>query len=113
MKWVTLVEVKERDDKGLRYNCDEQFHPGHWYKSQHVLLMEGYWADEVEHELTLEEPNDSIQVDAPEITFQAIAWAKTPKLMRVKRYIKKIPVVILVDMEGATTSLSHKVKPAG
>lgn len=113
MKQVTLVEVKERHDKGLRCKCDEQFHPGHRYKSQHVLLVEGYWADEVEHELTLQEPNDLIQVGAPEITLQAIAWAKTSKLMRVKRYINKMPIVILVDTEGATTSLSRKVKLSG
>ncbi|GAV65825.1 hypothetical protein CFOL_v3_09339, partial [Cephalotus follicularis] len=39
VKQLTPAELKIRKDKGLCYNCDEKFRPGHKCKSKYFLLL--------------------------------------------------------------------------
>ena len=43
-KKLTPTELKERRDKGLCFNCDEKFAPGHQCKK--LFFIEVGWPDE-------------------------------------------------------------------
>lgn len=46
IKRLSPIEMKVRRDKGLCYNCDEKFAPGHLYKVHKLFLMDGCWLDD-------------------------------------------------------------------
>ncbi|CAB4265105.1 unnamed protein product [Prunus armeniaca] len=78
IKRLSAAELKERRDKGLCYNCDEKFSPGHHCKK--LFLIEGCWSNE---------ENDAKDVDThevelgeevfPEISLRAIYGGRTPQ----------------------------------
>ncbi|XXG54039.1 hypothetical protein AAC387_Pa03g2016 [Persea americana] len=41
IKKLSYAELKERRDKGLCFNCDEKFGPGH--RCRRLFLIEGRW----------------------------------------------------------------------
>ena len=65
---LSPVELKERRDKGLCYNCNEKFAPGHRCKM--LFLIEAYTTEEhgdVSMELELEEEQET-----PSISLHAL-----------------------------------------
>ncbi|KAF8377757.1 hypothetical protein HHK36_031142 [Tetracentron sinense] len=59
IKRLTPVEAQERRKRGLCYNCDEKFHPGHKCKEQKLFLIDGPWLDEKDEARELEEHESS------------------------------------------------------
>ncbi|KAF8369296.1 hypothetical protein HHK36_032691 [Tetracentron sinense] len=107
IKRLTPLEAKERRDKGLCYNCDEKFAPGHQCKVQKLFLMDGILSDEnldvrieetadVDDEGGCEDPTPQ-----PEISLHAIVGSQTPQTMRVKGRLGKTQIMVLVD-SGST-----------
>lgn len=45
IKRLTPLEIKEKRDKGLCYNCDKKFAPGRQCKTKKLFLVEGSWPD--------------------------------------------------------------------
>ncbi|GAV89746.1 hypothetical protein CFOL_v3_33159 [Cephalotus follicularis] len=59
MRRMTTTELKARRDKGLCYNCDEKFHPGHKCKAKVFLLLTESGEDsEVHYEDSEREASD-------------------------------------------------------
>lgn len=107
--------MKERRERGLCYNCDEKFSPGHRCKVQKLYLMEGNWPVESIDEPTIEtavEQADDLpdhQEDTPEISFHAIAGSTTPQTMQMKGSLGRHPLVILIDSGSTHNFLDPKV----
>ncbi|KAK2983097.1 hypothetical protein RJ640_009836 [Escallonia rubra] len=101
VKRLTPAELSERRAKGLCFNCNEKFGPGHRCKK--LFLIEGGWSedeeekdDEKEREL---ETNEGEEV--PEISIHAMCGAKAPQTMRVKGKMGARQVTFLID-SGST-----------
>jgi hypothetical protein len=103
--------MRERREKGLCYNCEEQWHLAHKCKSPKLYLLHG-------HELLHEESGDDPVVEVldpvepvdepfireivePQISLHAISGSIAPKTMRLIGWIRNHRVVILID-SGST-----------
>ena len=107
---LTLAELKNRRDKGLCYNCDEKFGPGHHCKK--LFLIEGSWSDDEEDDGKVleeieekgEEENETVG-----ISLHAIAGTQAPQTMWVRGYMGKKMITILVDLGSTHNFLSERV----
>lgn len=105
IKRLTPMEMKERRDKGLCYNYEEKFSPGHKCRTQKLYLMEGIWPAEEEDRNEPELEEEVVQKEIPgpiaKVSLHAIAGSHSPQTMQVKGWINWIPVTVLVD-SGST-----------
>ena len=95
---LSPMEMKERRDKGLCFNCDEKFAPGHRCKK--LFLIEGCWPKEDSDDGIgdIEEKEDS---DELEISLHAMAGSSGPQTMQIHGVINQQSLVVLIDL-GST-----------
>lgn len=100
--------MKERREKGLCYNCEEKFSPGHRCKTQKLYLLDGTQTEEedgTEQEEAIEarqgEVSMSETVDFPEISLHVISGMVTPQTMRARGNLGRNSVMVLID-SGST-----------
>ncbi|XP_034198084.1 uncharacterized protein LOC117613593 [Prunus dulcis] len=108
IKRLSPAELRERRDKGLCFNCDEKFRPGHRCKK--LFLIEGCWPDvedEAEGEYNAEV--DLAGEELPEVSIHAIYGARTPQTMRVHGNVGKHQMTFLVDSGSTHNFLSSKI----
>ena len=98
-------QMKERRDKGLCYNCDDKWAPGHKCKSARLFIMECDESsdDEVPKSEVAEgraskskEETPIVEIE-PGISIHALVGSPNPKTMRFLGHICGRAVVILVD----------------
>ncbi|XP_077218748.1 uncharacterized protein LOC143852956 [Tasmannia lanceolata] len=96
------MEMQLRRDKGLCYNCDEKFAPGHRCKSRQLFLLDS--EEELLNDTTEEiSPTDTTLVPMAdpivrsELSYHALAGQISPTTLRLLGYIAGSPVQILVD----------------
>jgi hypothetical protein len=112
IKRLSPQELQARREKGLCYNCDDKFSPGHRCKrSFHILIaapeISPSSQDQITH-LLLENPPNSepdpqheIVPDPAQISLHALMGHSIPQTLRLTGHIKTTPVAILVD-SGST-----------
>ena len=103
---LTKEEIKERIAKGLCWHCDEKWHRGHQCKQKRILMIEPIENSEEEDDFDEGETQDNInevQDDSMAISVHALEGLQTPQTMKVKGFIKKQPVMILID-SGSTNN---------
>ncbi|KAH7567269.1 hypothetical protein JRO89_XS07G0041500 [Xanthoceras sorbifolium] len=93
---LSAAEQAERRTKGLCFNCDEQFKPGHRCKTPQLLLLEADAAEDAELEDEYDDTSPTV-----EISLKALTGLSLQNTMRLKGSIKKHGVTILVD-SGST-----------
>ncbi|GAU35886.1 hypothetical protein TSUD_383780 [Trifolium subterraneum] len=112
IKRLSPQELQTRREKGLCYNCDDKFAPGHRCKrSFHILIAEPETDPFTTEQLTLalldsatpkptlpEPQNDPNQA---QISLHALMGHTIPQTLKVKGQIHKSPVVLLID-SGST-----------
>lgn len=104
---ITPTQMKERRDKGLCYNCDDKWHPGHKCKSTKLFLMEPQLLVE---ECVDSDSDDAVQtggnemqyamedeVELAQISMHAILGTPNIQTMRCMCKFKNAGVVILID----------------
>ena len=102
---LSQMQMKERRDKGLCYNCDDKWGPGHKCKSARLFLMESEESDYYElikaevYEEKIGSNNEEVLAELvePKISIHALCGSPSPKTMRFVGHIGKRAVVILVD----------------
>ncbi|GAV61785.1 hypothetical protein CFOL_v3_05311, partial [Cephalotus follicularis] len=104
IKCMSPVQLKERMDKGLCYNCDEKYNPGHKCKAKFLLLLTDS-DDEYEDtkgEATLEvlATKDEEQ-ELLETSFLAMGDENGPRSIHLKGLYHKYPIHVLID-NGST-----------
>ncbi|XP_014491240.1 uncharacterized protein LOC106753853 [Vigna radiata var. radiata] len=105
-KKLSHEEMLARREKGLCYNCDEKFHPGHKCKARFFLLV----AEETEvnnttpsDDLAAPEPDPLLahdiqnELSSAQISFNALSGLTAPEALRFLGLISKKQVTILVD----------------
>ncbi|KAG6518817.1 hypothetical protein ZIOFF_022298 [Zingiber officinale] len=103
---LTKEEIKERMAKGLCWHCNEKWHRGHQCKQKRILMIEPIENSEEEDDFYEGETQDNInevQDDSMAISVHALEGLQTPQIMKVKGFIKKQPVMILID-SGSTNN---------
>ncbi|KAG6531914.1 hypothetical protein ZIOFF_005750 [Zingiber officinale] len=103
---LTKEEIKESMAKGLCWHCDEKWHRGHQCKQKRILMIEPIENSEEEDDFYEGETQDNInevQDDSMAISVHALEGLQTPQTMKVKGFIKKQPVMILID-SGSTNN---------
>jgi hypothetical protein len=105
----------ERQVKGLSYNCDEKYFPGHKCKEKNIFMAisEDVSKDDVEAPLVsvspkpidMTRPSNPPEVE-PVISLNYLTDFSTPKTLKLIGYNKHRMVIILVD-SGSTHSFIH------
>ncbi|KAK0572834.1 hypothetical protein LWI29_037947 [Acer saccharum] len=106
IKRLSLAEMRERQEKGLCYNCDEKYSPSHKCKMQKIFLLDA------QSSLDMEEPiSDKPEVlsmaipntkPSPTLSINAIQGTSSPQTMKVFGVFHQQTVLILMGSE-----LSH------
>jgi hypothetical protein len=101
--------------KGLCYNCDEKYFPGHKCKEQNIFMAisEDVSKEDVEAPLVsmspepidITPPSDPLEVE-PVISLNALTGFYAPQTLKLIGYIKHRKVIILVD-SGSTHNFIH------
>jgi hypothetical protein len=102
--------------KGLCYNCDEKYFPGHKCKEQNIFMAisEDILEEDIETPLVFESPkitditppSDPPKVK-PVIYVNALTSFSTPQTLKLIGYIKHQKVIILID-SGRTHNFIHR-----
>jgi hypothetical protein len=113
IKRLTPQELQIRREKGLCYNCDDKFAPGHRCKRLFNILI-GFPETQVEDNLltlalvesastseTQPDPEQDPAVDSAQISLHALMGHTIPQTLRFQGQLKGSPVVILID-SGST-----------
>jgi hypothetical protein len=106
----------ERQLKGLCYNCDDKYFPGHKCKEHKIFMVvtediseEDVVVPPVEElppPSDLTPPSDPPEVD-PVISLNALTGFSAPQTLKLIGYIKNRKVIILVD-SGSTHNFIHR-----
>jgi hypothetical protein len=105
----------ERQLKGLCYNCDDKYFPGHKCKEQNIFMAisEDISLEDVEAPLMSESPETTDitpPLNPPEvesvISLNALTGLSSPQTLKLIGYIKHSKVIILVD-SGSTHNFIH------
>ena len=114
--------MEERKKRGLCYNCDDKWAPGHKCKQATLFLLEGVEVSlESNHKGQYVEDNNEVDKERrhkeetdPEITLYALVGSPSPGTMRVKGMVNSVSLVILVDsgsthnfIDAAVVSVLH------
>ena len=107
--------MDERQLKGLCYNCDEKYFPGHKCKEQKIFMaISEEISEEYEETPSMYESPESTNItppsDPPEvepvISLNALTSFFAPQTLKLIGYIKHRKVIILVD-SGSTHNFIH------
>nr|KYP47145.1 hypothetical protein KK1_031245 [Cajanus cajan] len=95
-----------RREKGLCYNCDDKFSPGHKCKARFFLLVS---VDDEDEDSRVESPRletvpsllhlegANLGQSEAQISFNALAGLPAPEALRIVGHISNQPTTILVD----------------
>lgn len=97
VKKIPWDEMQKRREKGLCFNCDEKFIPGHKCKTRQSFLIDA--GDSEEEDATDKE--DGQNESHTEISVHAIAGTRGPRTLKFTANIKNRQVVVLVDNESS------------
>lgn len=95
IKRLPWDELQKRREKGLCFNCDEKFVPGHRCKMNQAFFIKPMYSSEEE------EPGVQKEGEDAEISVNAMAGTSGPRTMRLGSWVKGRRVVALVD-NGST-----------
>jgi hypothetical protein len=113
---LTRAEMVERQLKGLCYNCDDKYFPGHKCKEQKMFMAisKDISEEDIETPLVSESPKTpdiTPPLDPPEvepvISLNALTGFSAPQTLKLIGYIKHRKVIILVD-SGSTHNFIHR-----
>jgi hypothetical protein len=113
---LTRAEMAERQLKGLCYNCDDKYFPGHKCKEQNLFmaLSEDTQEDDDDTSPVPESPETSEinppsdpPAEEPIISLNALTSFSAPQTLKLIGYIKHRKVIILVD-SGSTHNFIHR-----
>jgi hypothetical protein len=113
---LTRAEMVERQLKGLCYNCDDKYFPGHKCKEQNLFmaLSEDTQEDDDDTSPIPESPETSEinppsdpPAEEPIISLNALTGFSVPQTLKLISYIKHRKVIILVD-SGSTHNFIHR-----
>lgn len=91
IKRLSWEELQKRREKGLCFNCDERFTPGHKCSTRQAFLVEPASSDE-DNELEA-----TTEADKAEIYVHAMIGVKGPRTIWLGSWIRNRRVIVLID----------------
>jgi hypothetical protein len=104
---LSPAEMQERRIKGLCFNCDEEFVPGHRCKK--LFVIERIYTIEEEWEATDPVEIEDKQEDEPVISLYALTKTPSPQTMRVQGALGKLSVTVLMDSRSTHNFINTEV----
>ncbi|OMO79271.1 reverse transcriptase [Corchorus capsularis] len=96
VKKLNQAELEDRKARGLCFNCDERFTPGHRYKKL-------FWLEVLEDNSQIEEGGAVETLEDAEISIHAITGTPSSRTMWIRGSLEGYPLLILID-SGSTHS---------
>jgi hypothetical protein len=113
---LTPQQLEERKAKGLCFNCDSKCSKGHKCGEKKLFYI---YCEEEEEQEQEQEPSQDENVDTifseeltPTISCNALAGINTPQTIKIKAYIKKKKVIVLIDSSSAHNFIHYKLAKA-
>ena len=103
LRRLTDSELQNKGDRGLCYQCDDTWAPGHCCKKKELNVLLTHDVDEGEagevEELEEVEPDLEMAkiFQVVEVSLNSVVGLTTPKTMKLKGHIREQEVVILID----------------
>lgn len=107
---LTLAEMEKRRVKKLYYNCDEKYTRGHICKRHQLFLLEAEEGEPDGEEPP--SPKDQLPEQAHEefqVSVHSIIGSSAHHTMRIKGYIKKTRIIILINSGSTHNFLDPKL----
>ncbi|KAF2310238.1 hypothetical protein GH714_007361 [Hevea brasiliensis] len=98
IKRLSWEEMQNRRAKGLCFNCDEKFVPGHGCTKPQLLLLDGGF-----------DIDDDDEDGEPEISLHALIGWSSSGTMRVVIQIKSLELICLIDSGSTHNFINEKV----
>jgi hypothetical protein len=113
---LTPQQLEERKEKGLCFNCDNKYSKGHKCGEKKLFYIDYEEEEEKEQE---QEPSQDENVESisseeltPMISCNALARISTPQTLKIKGYIKKKKVIVLIYSGSTHYSIHYKLAKA-
>jgi len=106
VKKISWEEMQKRREKGLCFNCNERYIPGHRCAVPHVFIIE---ADPEEEEEIEGVAVETAGEQDPQISLHALTGYTGPKTMRVSAQIGIRTILILIDSGSTHNFIDHKI----
>ena len=102
---LSAAEMQDRRSRGLCFNCDERFLPGH--RCKQLFVIEGIYTDEGEEEEPLN--TGETEEEEPIISLHALTGSPNPQTMHVRGSLGKVGVTVLMDSGSTHSFINPKV----
>jgi hypothetical protein len=118
IKRLTPAELQDCRERGLCYNCDERFQPGHRCRHLfYILVAHPEMPDPTLETLTQEllnfptdpEPTTQITEPSPHISLHALMGHPIPQTIRLLGHIDSHPLTILIDSGSTHNFIQDRV----
>lgn len=103
VKRLPWDELQKRRERGLCFNCDEKFTPGHKCKMRQAFLIEAADSSGDESQET------GSETDVAKISVHAMAGVNGPHNMRIESWIKSQQVMVLNDNGSSHNFINQKI----
>ncbi|KAG6673174.1 hypothetical protein I3842_16G098000, partial [Carya illinoinensis] len=122
VQYLSPLQIKEHPDKGVCYNCDDKWGPGHRCKAARLFIMECNDSNEEEEPQVIDtldllegarsspSRQSTTYIDTTsKISIHALLRSPSPKTMRILGHIGSCAMVILVDIGSTHNFMDHFV----
>jgi hypothetical protein len=108
---LTPQKLEERKEKGLCFNCDNNYSKGHKCGEKKLFYIDCEEEEEQEQEPSQDENVEEISSAelTPMIFCNALAGISTPKTLKIEGYIKKKKVIVLIDSSITDNFIHYKL----
>jgi hypothetical protein len=106
---LTPQQLEERKEKGLFFNCDSKYSKGHKCGEKKLFYID--CEEEEEQEPSQDENVEAILFEelTPMISCNALDGISTPQTLKIKGYIKKKKVIVLIDSGSTHNFILYKL----
>jgi hypothetical protein len=107
---LTPQQLEEIKEKGLCFNCDSKYSKGHKFGDKKLFYIDCEEEEEQEQEPSQDENIEAISSEelTPTISCNALAGISTPQTLKIKGYIKKKKVIVLIDSSSTHNFIHYK-----
>ena len=106
-KRLSATEMQIRRDRGLCYNCDEKYSPGHYCKSRFFLLVHDD-EETIPPDSPITKNIVSLLPDFVQLSLNALSGHFNSKMFRVTGQILEHSVLVLIDSGSSHNFLQSK-----